>query len=310
MLKSRPTIEIIGAPQDLGQIHRGVDMGPSAVRVAGLIPRLEDLGYTVIDRGNISCASMATAEEGDQSARFLSHVVADSELLAAVVEDTVRSRHFPLVIGGDHSVAIGTLGGLARIEPRQGLLWVDAHADFNTPESTPSGNIHGMPVAAILGYGPTELVEVAGVAPKAVEANTVIVGLRSVDEAEAERLRASNIRYFTMHDIDMNGLAPIVEAAIEILTADGVRNVHLSFDADAIDPRHAPGTGTPVLGGLTYRESHLMMELLAEANIITSAEFTEVNPILDDQNHTAELIVELIASLAGKRVVEPHRSRS
>lgn len=310
MLKSRPIIELIGAPQDLGQVQRGVDMGPSAVRVAGVIPRLESLGYTVIDRGDISCASMATAAEGDPAARFLSHVVEDSELLATVVEATARNGHFPLVIGGDHSVAIGTLGGLAAVEPRQGLLWVDAHADFNTPDSSPSGNIHGMPVAAILGHGPDELVTVAGVNPKALEENTVIVGLRSVDEAEAERLQASNITFFTMHDIDMNGLAAIMEEAIGVLAGGGVRNVHLSFDADAIDPRHAPGTGTPVVGGLTYRESHLMMELLAESDIITSAEFTEVNPILDDQNHTAELIVELIASLAGKRVVEPRSRRA
>ena len=309
MLKSKPAIELIGAPQDLGQVQRGVDMGPSAVRVAGIIPRLESLGYEVIDRGDISCASMATADQGDPSARFLSHVVADSELLATAVEAAARQGRFPLVIGGDHSVAIGTLGGLASVEPRQGLLWVDAHADFNTPESSPSGNIHGMPVAAILGQGPNDLVDVAGVSPKALEDHTVIVGLRSVDEVESERLRESNITYFTMHDIDMNGLAAIVDESLRVLTADGVEHVHLSFDADAIDPRHAPGTGTPVVGGLTYRESHLMMELLAEADIITSAEFTEVNPILDDQNHTAELIVELIASLAGKRVVEPGTRR-
>ena len=280
-------------------------MGPSAVRVAGLIPRLESLGFNVIDRGNIRCAEMSTADEGDPNARFLDAIVRDSEELAGAVGAAVQSGHFPLVIGGDHSIAIGTMGGVASTEPRQGLLWIDAHADFNTPDSSPSGNIHGMPVAAILGHGPEALANAAGVSPKALETNTVILGLRSVDREEAERLRSSNITYFTMHDIDLRGIAPIIEESIGVLTADGVEHVHLSFDADAIDPRHAPGTGTPVVGGFTYRESHLMMELLAEADIITSAEFTEVNPILDDQNQTAELIVELIGSLAGQRVVKP-----
>lgn len=280
-------------------------MGPSAVRVAGVIPRLESLGFEVIDRGNIRCAEMSTADEGDSRARFLEAIVRDSEELASTVRSVVEAGHFPLVIGGDHSIAIGTMGGAAAVDPRQGLLWIDAHADFNTPDTSPSGNIHGMPVAAILGHGPENLANVAGVKPKALEANTVILGLRSVDREEAERLRASGITYFTMHDIDLKGIAPVIEESIAVLTAGGVEHVHLSFDADAVDPRHAPGTGTPVVGGFTYRESHLMMELLAEADIITSAEFTEVNPILDNQNQTAELIVELIGSLAGQRVVKP-----
>ncbi|MBT8201808.1 MAG: arginase [Acidimicrobiia bacterium] len=305
MLKSRPVIELIGAPQDLGQIRRGVDMGPSAVRVAGVIPRLQALGFEVIDRGNIRCAEMSTANQGDPSARFLEAIVTDSNELAHTVEAAVRAGHFPLVIGGDHSIAIGTTGGTAAVHPRQGLLWIDAHADYNTPETSPSGNIHGMPVAAILGDGPDSLVQVAGVSPKALETNTVIIGLRSVDREEAARLRESQITFFTMHDIDLRGVASIMEESISVLTAEGVDRVHLSFDADAVDPRHAPGTGTPVVGGFTYRESHLMMELLAEQDIITSADFTEVNPILDEENHTAELIVELIGSLAGQRVVKP-----
>jgi arginase len=305
MLAAKPTIELIGAPQDLGQVRRGVDMGPSAVRMAGVIDRLQSLGFEVIDRGNIRCAEMSTALEGNVRARFLDAIVRDSEELARTIQAAVRASHFPLVIGGDHSIAVGTMGGVAAVEPRQGLLWIDAHADFNTPDTSPSGNIHGMPVAAILGRGPEELVTVAGVSPKALESNTVILGLRSVDREEAERLRESNITYFTMHDIDLRGIAAVMEESIAVLTAGGVERVHLSFDADAIDPRHAPGTGTPVVGGFTYRESHLMMELLAEADIVTSAEFTEVNPILDDQNQTAELIVELIGSLAGQRVVKP-----
>ena len=305
VLKSRPIIELIGAPQDLGQVHRGVDMGPSAVRVAGLVPRLESMGFTVVDVGNVACSTMATASEGQAHARYLDHVVQDSELLATAVEKAVRAGHFPLVIGGDHSVAIGTLGGVASVEPRQGLLWIDAHADSNTPETSPSGNIHGMPVAVILGDGPASLVNVAGVTPKALEDHTVLLGLRSVDREEAERVRDSKMTYFTMHDVDQRGVAALIEEAVAVLTADGVERVHLSFDADAIDPREAPGTGTPVRGGFSYRESHLMMELLAEANIITSADFSEVNPVLDEHNKTAELIVHLISSLAGQRVVEP-----
>jgi len=305
VLKSRPTIELIGAPQDLGQVHRGVDMGPSAVRVAGLVPRLESMGFTVVDVGNVACSTMATASEGQAHVRYLDHVVQDSELLATAVEKAVRAGHFPLVIGGDHSVAIGTLGGVASVEPRQGLLWIDAHADSNTPETSPSGNIHGMPVAVILGDGPATLVNVAGVNPKALEDHTVLLGLRSVDREEAERVRDSKMTYFTMHDVDQRGVAALIEEAVAVLTADGVERVHLSFDADAIDPREAPGTGTPVRGGFSYRESHLMMELLAEADIITSADFSEVNPVLDEHNKTAELIVHLISSLAGQRVVEP-----
>lgn len=305
MLKSVPTIELIGVPQDLGQIHRGVDMGPSAVRVAGLVPLLESMGFTVIDSGNVACSTMATASEGETTARYLDDVVQDSELLATTVEKAVRAGHFPLVIGGDHSIAIGAVGGAAAVDPRQGLLWIDAHADSNTPETSPSGNIHGMPVAAILGDGPPSLVNVAGVAPKALEDHTVLIGLRSVDREEAERVRASNMTFFTMHDVDQHGIPALIEKAIAVLTADGVERVHLSFDADAVDPREAPGTGTPVRGGFTFRESHLMMELLAEANIITSADFSEVNPVLDEHNKTAELIVQLIASLAGKRVVKP-----
>lgn len=305
MLKSKPIIELIGAPQDLGQVHRGVDMGPSAVRVAGLVPRLEALGFVVIDSGNVPGATMATADEGPTNARYLDHVVEDSELLASMVEKAVRAGHFPLVIGGDHSVAIGAVGGAAAVDPRQGLFWIDAHADSNTPETSPSGNIHGMPVAAILGAGPDSLVNVAGVAPKALEDHTVLLGLRSVDREEAVRVRESQMTYLTMHDVDQEGIPALMEQAITKLTADGVKRVHLSFDADAIDPREAPGTGTPVRGGFTYRESHLIMEILAEADIITSADFCEVNPVFDTHNMTAELIVELIASLAGQRVVKP-----
>lgn len=304
MLSSRPPIQVIGVPQDLGQQLRGVAMGPNAIRIAGLLPQLRDLGYAVTDFGDIDCRTVATARSEDlPNLHYADDVVRDAELLADCVDDAVAAGRFPLVLGGDHSIAIGTMAGLARHEPRQGLIWVDAHADFNTPETTPSGNIHGMPVASILGDGDPRLANVGGVNPKALSANTVLVGLRDVDLEEAERIRKSDISYHTMRTIDERGLSAVMEDIIREATANGVESVHLSFDTDAIDPTLAPGTGTTSMGGLTYREAHLMMEMLADADIITSAEFVEVNPTLDDGNATAELIVELIASLCGKRIV-------
>lgn len=297
------TVEIIGVPQDLGQTLRGVDMGPSAIRIAGLRDRLERLGHSVIDQGDIrheTGATVGAASETDML--YVEEIVDIAERLADAVEKAVRAGHFPLVLGGDHSIAMGTMGGLARVVPRQGLIWVDAHADFNTTETSPSGNIHGMPVAAIVGDGDERLVNIAGVTPKVVPEATVLVGLRDVDSEEAERVKASPIRYFTMRDIDEHGMKAVIERAIGI-ASEGTDGVHLSFDLDAIDPRHAPGTGTPVVGGLTYRESHLMMEILADSKRVTSAEFVEVNPTLDTYNQTAKLVVELVASLAGQTIL-------
>jgi arginase len=303
MLARRPTIEIVGAPQDLGQSLRGVDMGPSAIRVAGLVDRLNGLGFAVVDRGDVSCCSMATHEEGDPKARFASAVAQDAETIADQVDDVVAGGNFPLVLGGDHSIAIGTLAGLARHDPRQAIIWVDAHGDFNTPETSPSGNVHGMPLAAILGDGDPRLVQAGGIAPKALATHTVLIGLRDIDAGEAARLRDSDLRWYTMRDVDERGVRPIMDEVIAHVTRDGVDKVHVSFDMDALDPRHAPGTGTPVTGGLTYREGHLMMELLADADIVTSAEFVEVNPALDERNRTASMAVELIASLCGQRIL-------
>ena len=296
-------IDIIGAPQDLGQRKRGVDMGPSAVRVAGLGDRLAALGCDVRDLGDISCSTIERSGEVDGAIRYADAVVRDAEALADVVEQSVRDGRFPLVLGGDHSVAIGTMGGLARVEPRQAVIWVDAHADFNTPETSPSGNIHGMPLAAILGDGDRRLVEACGVSPKALADHVALVALRDIDPGEAERLRSSPLRWFTMRAIDERGIPTIVGEVVAAVTADGIDRVHLSFDMDAIDPRHAPGTGTPVVGGLTYREAHLFMELLHDAGIVTSAAIGEVNPALDERNRTAELAVALAASLLGKRIV-------
>lgn len=296
-------IGIVGAPVDLGQQRRGVDMGPSAIRIARLAERLGSLGHSVRDFGNIPAADMSTAAVGDPKARYLADIVRQCERLAAKVEGCVSRNYFPLVLGGDQSTSIGTLTGLAKSGTKRGIIWIDAHGDFNTPAITPSGNVHGMALAAILGYGPARLSKLGGISPKAVEENTVLIGGRSFDELEAKAIGRSKMRVFTMRDIDELGMKAVVSEALEISGA-GVDQVHLSFDVDAIDPREAPGTGTSVRGGLTYREAHLAMELIADSRRVTSAELVEVNPIIDNANGTAELAVEMLLSLFGKRIIE------
>lgn len=295
-------IGIVGAPVDLGQQRRGVDMGPTAMRIAKLKGNLESLGHQVRDFGNIPTADMATASVGDQSARYLNDVLKQCESIAGMVSACTKQRSFPLVLGGDQSVSIGTLTGLAHSGTRRGIIWLDAHGDFNTPRTTPSGNIHGMALAAILGYGRPELVRLGGKSPKAVEENTVLIGLRDLDGKEAQALARSKMTVFTMKDIDGRGMKSVLSEAIEV-AGKGVDEVHLSFDVDVVDPREAPGTGTPVRGGLTYREAHLAMEMLSDSRRVTSAEFVEVNPILDTSNQTAQLAVELILSLFGKKII-------
>jgi arginase len=295
-------IGIVGAPVDLGQQRRGVDMGPTAIRIAKLKEGLESLGHSVRDYGNIPSADMATASVGDSRARYLPDVVRQCEMLAERVSAAVRQGLFPLVLGGDQSTSIGTLAGLAHSNPLRGIVWLDAHGDFNTPRTTPSGNIHGMALAAILGYGPIKLTRLGGVSPKAVEKNTVLIGGRSFDPEEAKAISKSKVTIFTMEDIDQMGMKKVMREALGIAGA-GVDDVHLSFDVDVVDPREAPGTGTSVRGGINYREAHLAMEMLSDSGIITSAEFVEVNPILDVSNHTAELAVELALSLFGKKIL-------
>lgn len=295
-------VSIIGVPLDLGAGHRGVDMGPSAIRIAGLHARLRRQGHDVEDCGDVACAVPETREPRDPKLRFLAEIVESLESLADMVESVVRNDRFPVVLGGDHSIAMGTMGGLARVNPRQGLIYFDAHGDYNTPGSSPSGNIHGMPVSAILGVGDARLCNLAGVNPKAIEGNTVLVGLRDVDPAEAALLRASKIKCFTLRDIDEEGMAAIVRQAIDI-ASDGVDHVHCSFDLDVVDPQWAPGTGTPVQGGITLREAHLAMEIVHDSGVVTSFEVAEMNPILDNHNQTAELAVKLIASALGKSIV-------
>ena len=295
-------VGIVGAPVDLGQQRRGVDMGPTAIRIARLKERLEELGHVVEDHGNVSAADMSTASVGDPKARYLDDILKQCQKVADVVSKCVRNGSFPLVLGGDQSSSIGTLAGLSRSGTRRGIIWVDAHGDFNTPRTTPSGNVHGMALAAILGYGDPQLSKLGASSPMAPEQNTVLIGGRSFDPLEAKAIARSKMTVFTMRQIDEVGMKKVVQDAIRI-AGEGVEQVHLSFDVDSMDPREAPGTGTPVKGGLTYREAHLAMEMLSDSGLVTSAEFVEVNPILDNANHTAELAVELILSLFGKKIM-------
>jgi arginase len=295
-------LEIIGVPQDLGANRRGVDMGPSAIRYAGVRERLESLGYEVHDQGNIPVSLREERPAAvDERLRYLSEIQATSELLAEAVRKALEAGALPLVLGGDHSIAIGTLAGAASVK-QCGVIWIDAHGDFNTPETTSSGNIHGMPLAASLGRGDERLVSCGGFVAKAKEKNVALIGARDLDPEERESLRQSRISVFTMQDIDEMGMKRVMRQALAA-ALDGTEGFVLSLDMDALDPLEAPGVGTPVRGGLTYREAHLAMELLAETGALIAMEVVEVNPILDTRNQTAELAVELIASALGKRII-------
>jgi arginase len=299
-------IAIIGAPLDLGQGRRGVDMGPSALRVASLNARLKSLGYEVEDLGNIAVEQAEAWPEGDPQAKYLAQIAAACDQLASQVEDALARGAMPLVLGGDHSVAIGTVSGISRHfrerNQQVGLIWLDAHADMNTPETSPSGNIHGMPLACLVGMGPAELVDLMGYRPKIAAQNTVIVGLREVDMTERPQVRQSGVRAFTMRDIDERGLRAVMEEAIRA-ASDGTAGFHCSLDMDFVDPKDAPGVGTAVRGGATYREAHLAMEMICDSRRMTSMEVVEVNPVLDEANRTADLAVQLIMSGLGKRIL-------
>ena len=281
-------------------------MGPSAVRVANLNGRVARLGYEVDDWGNIPVEQKESWPEGDPAAKYLSQIAAACDALASRVDQALRGGAMPLVLGGDHSVAIGTATGVGR-HFRQagdsvGLIWLDAHADMNTPETSPSGNVHGMPLACIAGMGPAELRDLSGYRPKVDPRNTVIVGLRDVDDMEKPHVRESGVRAFTMRDIDERGLRSVMEEAIRI-ASDGTAGFHLSLDMDVVDPVHAPGVGTPVRGGITYREAHLAMEMICDSRLMLALEVVEVNPVIDERNRTAELAVELVMSGMGKRIL-------
>jgi arginase len=294
-------IGIVGVPMDLGQNRRGVDMGPSAIRYAGLVKRLEELGHKVKDFGDITI-ERPDEEKEEECLKNLSQVVHASDLLRKQVEAIQEHGSFPLVLGGDHSIAIGSMAGITSIRKKLGVIWYDAHGDLNTTETSPSGNIHGMPLAVSLGLGEESLTKLGGFQPKIKAENIVIIGARSLDDGEKKLIREKGIKVFTMHEIDRLGMAQVMEQAIRHVS-NGTDGVHLSLDLDGLDPIDAPGVGTPVVGGISYRESHLAMEMLAEAGVITSAEFVEVNPILDEKNKTAEAAVALMGSLFGEKLL-------
>lgn len=303
-------IRIIGVPLDLGAGRRGVDMGPSALRVAGLDTRLEGLGYDVEDYGDLDVAIPEQEEvksaDRDRRMRYAAAILESSERLARVVRSALEDNRLPLVLGGDHSIAIGSIAGAAGWYrdrgQRLGMVWLDAHGDMNTPDSTPSGNIHGMCLAISCGLGDPRFTGVAGPAPKVDPKHVALVGARDLDPGERDNFRKLGATVFTMRDLDELGAREVMRRAIEIATRD-TAGIHVQFDMDVIDPEDAPGTGTPVRGGLTYREAHLAMEMLADTGAVRALDLVEINPVLDERNRTAELGTELILSALGKRII-------
>jgi arginase len=295
-------LSIIGMPMDLGQMRRGVDMGPSAIRYAGIYEKLVELFDVINDLGDISVGRPEVVIDPNTKIRNLKLIVEKNEQLAKTVAKVVQDGYFPLILGGDHSTAIGTLAGVAKHYSNLGVIWFDAHGDLNTVETSPSGNIHGMPLAVSMGLGHKALTNIMGYSPKVKLENIVIIGARALDIGEKGLINEKGIKVYTMHEIDRIGMTKVMEETIGYLK-ERTDGVHLSFDMDALDPTDAPGVGTPVNGGVSYRESHLAMEMLAEANIITSAEFVEVNPILDEKNKTASAAVALMGSLFGEKLL-------
>jgi len=289
-------IRLIGVPMDLGQSRRGVDMGPSALRYAGIHNRLEKLGHAVEDDGNIHVPVRDTLG----GLHYLSAVIEVCQAVYRAGQAAIRDKTLPIFIGGDHSIAVGTIGGVSHDEP-VGVLWVDAHGDFNTPEISPSGNLHGMPLATLLGRGNPAWVNLARPGPMLAPENVVLIGIRDLDSAERDLLKESGATVYTMREIDERGMAPVVSEALDRLSH--LPRLHVSLDMDSLDPSEAPGVGTPVPGGLTYREAHLLMEILADTKRVGSVDVVEINPILDAGNHTAKMATELLASLLGQSIL-------
>jgi arginase len=299
-------VRIIGVPMDLGASRRGVDMGPSALRVAGLQTRLKQLGHQVEDIGNISVKQPEEMSYGEKRAKYLVEIAETCKDLAEAVQKSLEEDFFPLVLGGDHSIAAGAASGVSSFFRKEkkgiGYIWLDAHGDMNTPESSPSGNVHGMPLASIMGYGPPELVDLMGFHPKAEPGNIVIVGARDLDAQERKMMKKSGIHVFTMRDIDERGMREVMSDALKY-AMDDTGGFGVSLDMDFVDPGDAPGVGTPVRGGVTYREAHLAMEMLADSEAMASLEVVEINPVIDEHNRTALLGVELILSALGKKIL-------
>jgi arginase len=299
-------IRIIGVPMDLGASRRGVDMGPSALRVAGLQPRLRQLGRQVEDIGNIQVRQPEEQPYGEKKARFLGEIAETCKLLADTVKKTLDEDLFPLVLGGDHSIATGTVAGAAahfhKESKRIGVIWLDAHGDMNTPDTSPSGNVHGMPLAAIMGSGPPELTGLAGFAPMVEPRSVSLVGIRELDAKERRFVKESGVHVFTMRDIDERGMREVMAEALRF-AGDDTAGVAVSLDMDFVDPADAPGVGTPVRGGVTYREAHLALEMIADTRSMVSFELVEVNPVIDLHNTTATLGVELVLSGLGKKIL-------
>jgi arginase len=299
-------VRIIGVPMDLGQSRRGVDMGPSALRVAGLQGRLKQLGHQVEDIGNIPVKQPEEMTIGEKRAKYMAEITETCNDLAIIVQKCLEEDFVPLVLGGDHSIAAGVVSGVSahfRKEKKQiGYIWLDAHGDMNTPDSSPSGNVHGMPLAAIMGYGAPELVDLLGFKPKVEPQNIVLVGVRDLDLQERRLVKKSGVRVFTMRDIDERGMREVMADALKYAT-DDTNGISVSLDMDFVDPSDAPGVGTPVRGGVTYREAHLAMEMIADSDAMVSMEVVEINPIIDEHNRTALLGVELILSGLGQKIL-------
>ncbi|HDU1389749.1 arginase [Staphylococcus pseudintermedius] len=297
-------IELIGAPTTFGQKKLGVNLGPDAIRYAGVLPRLKRIDHEVIDTGNVDVPPVdiekfMSQQEGLQN---YEEILAFSKSLKEKVSDSIRQQHFPVILGGDHSLAIGSISGVAEHYDHLGVIWYDAHGDLNVPEESPSGNMHGMPLRILAGEGDEKLVQLGGFAPKVKPENIVLIGMRDLDFGEREYIKKHQIRTYTMADIDERGIRSVIEESIAYLK-DKTDGVHLSLDVDALDPNETPGTGTKVSGGLTYRESHYALELLNQSGMITSMDIVEVNPLLDVENHTAEQAVALLGSFFGETLL-------
>ena len=301
------SVHIIGVPLDLGGNRRGVDMGPSAFRIAGLGDRLAALGYTVVDKGDLATPIPETQKQRDERKKYINDIAKVCQKLYQAALASLDDGAMPIVLGGDHSLAAGSVAAAADWAKKtrnlpMGLLWVDAHGDMNTPATSLSGNVHGMPLAALLGSEPAELSKIGTVTPKVLPAHTVIIGVRNLDEREKVAVRDSHVHVFTMKDIDRQGIASIVEQAVN-LAGNGTAGIHVSFDMDVCDPLIAPGVGTPVKGGLDYREAHMVMEIVADSGLLTSLDLVEVNPTLDVRNTTAQLGTELALSALGMKIL-------